>query len=59
MPGTTEFSVQTVLNRVYVNSRTRIGTQQTAGDNAPAGVRAAQEIWNLVFDPDENTVRLA
>lgn len=60
MPGATEFSLQEIMNRVYVSSVTRIATQvaRSNGDVAPPASLSAQAVFNRVFDSSESTLRV-
>jgi hypothetical protein len=58
MPGPAEFSVQEILNRVYIASKKQLG-EANSGDDAPPHLRSEQEIWNAVFDATNNVLNIS
>ena len=60
MPGVNEFPVQTILNRVFIAATNKLATTSNglSGDVAPKVLRTPQLIWNNVFNPTLNELRL-
>jgi len=54
----TTFTVQQILNRVFVNATSRLAVNTDTGDNRGLDF-AGQEIWNRVFDNTNSVINLS
>jgi hypothetical protein len=59
MPAPTEFSIDAILNRVFVSATNKIAASGDSGDNAPVDERTPQEILNLCFNATTNRLNLS